>query len=146
MIDVTAAEGSVIPMTTLSHLGGGGGRCERSGWLLVVLQWAGFMVPPMSVHWHTVVFFWSGWKLYMCPVYTWWNSLETTLVTGSLLFVAPVCRLAELSVCWIVMRVSRVSADSLLRVVSSVSLTIVWNIVWPRCRRGAAGRRLTDLA
>ena len=36
-------------------------------------------------------------KLYMCPVYTWWNSLETSLVTGSLLFVAPGLHLAELS-------------------------------------------------
>ena len=123
MIDVTAAEGSVIPMTTLSHLGGV--RFEHSGWLLVVSQWAGLMVPLISVHWHTVVFFWSDGKLYMCPVYTWWNSLETTLVTGSLLFVAPVCRLAGKSVCEIALRVLHVSADSLLRVVSSVSLTIV---------------------
>ena len=35
----------------------------------------------------------------MCPVYTWWLSLETALVTGSLLFVAPGRRLAELSDC-----------------------------------------------
>ena len=47
----------------------------------------------------------------MCPVYTWWNSLETALVTGSLLFVTPGCRLAELSDCEFVLRVSCVSAD-----------------------------------
>ena len=62
----------------------------------------------------------------MCPVYTWWNSVEIALVTGSLLFVAPGCRLAELSDCKFVLRVSRVSADLLLYVVSSVSLTILW--------------------
>ena len=62
----------------------------------------------------------------MCPVYTWWNSLETPLVTGSLLFVAPGCCLAELSDCEFVLRVSRVSADLLLCVGSSVFLTILW--------------------
>ena len=92
ILDGTAANGIKIPMTTMSHLEGG--RFERSGWLLAVSQWAGLMAPPMSVHWHTVVFCLSDRKLYMCPVYTWWNSFETTLVTGSLLFVAPVCRLA----------------------------------------------------
>ena len=76
-------------------------------------QWAGLMVPPMSARWHTVVFFWSDRKLCMCPVDTWWNSLETTLVTGSLLFVAPGRRLAELYDCEFVLRVSRVSADLL---------------------------------
>ena len=40
-------------------------------------------------------------------------------MTGSLLFVAPVSCLAELSVCEIVLCVSHVSADSLLCVVSS---------------------------
>ena len=79
------------------------------------------MAPPMNMHWHTVVFFRSGRKLYMCPVYTWWNSLDTTLVTRSLLFVAPVCRLAELSDCRIVLRMSRVSPDLLLYIVGSVS-------------------------
>ena len=101
MLDGKAADGREIPMTMMSHLGGS--RFERSGWLLAVSQWAGLMAPPMSVHWHTVVFFWCDRKLYMCPVHTWWNSLETTLVTGSLLFIAPVCRLAELSDCRIVL-------------------------------------------
>ena len=36
MIDATAAEGSVIPMTTLSYLGGG--QLECSGWPLSVSQ------------------------------------------------------------------------------------------------------------
>ena len=71
MMDVTAAEGSMIPMTMLSHLGGGGGQLERSGWPLIVSQWAGLMVPPTSAQWHTVVLFWSDRKLCMCPVYTW---------------------------------------------------------------------------
>ena len=74
MLDGKAADGREIPMTMMSHLGGG--RFQRSGWLLAVSQWAGLMAPPMSVHWHTVVFFRCDRKLYMCPVYTWWNSLE----------------------------------------------------------------------
>ena len=55
MMDVTAAEGSMIPMTTLSHLGGG--QLERSGWPLIVSPWAGLMVPPMSalVHCHVLL-------------------------------------------------------------------------------------------
>ena len=36
----------------------------------------------------TVVLFWSGGKLYMCPVYTLWDSFETAPVTGSLHSVA----------------------------------------------------------
>ena len=36
MMDVTAAEGSMIPMTTLSQLEGG--QLERSGWPLIVSQ------------------------------------------------------------------------------------------------------------
>ena len=83
----------------------------------------------MSVHWYTVVFFWSGGKLYVCPVYTWWNSLETAPVTGSQLFITPVCRLAELSDCGIVLHVSRVSADLLLYIVGSVSRTVF--VLWP---------------
>ena len=47
MMDVTAADGSEIPMTTLSHQGGG--RSELSGWLLVVSHWAELMAPPMNV-------------------------------------------------------------------------------------------------
>ena len=46
-MDVTAVEGSMIPMTTLSHLGGV--KLKRSGWPLIVSQWAGLMVHPMSV-------------------------------------------------------------------------------------------------
>ena len=124
MIDVTAAEDSMIPMTTLSFLGAG--QLERSGWPLSVSQWVGLMVPPMSARWHTVVLFRSGGKLYMCPMYTWCNSFETALVTGSLLFVAPGGRLAELSDNELAMHVSRVSIDSLLCVVTFVSLTILW--------------------
>ena len=45
-------------------------------------------------------------------------------MTGSLLFVAHVCRLAKLSVCEIVLSVLHVSADSLLCVVSSVSIVL----------------------
>ena len=56
-------------------------------------------------------------------MYTWWNSLETALVTGSLLFVAPGGRLAELSDYEFVLHVSHVSIDLLLCVVSFVSLT-----------------------
>ena len=84
-IDVTAVAGNMVSMTTLSHLGGGGGRMERSEWPLIVWQWAGLMAPPTSVRWHTAVLFWSGGNLYMCPVYTWWDSFETAPVTGSLL-------------------------------------------------------------
>ena len=41
MMDVTAAENSMLPMTMLSHLGGGGGQSERSEWLPKVSQWVG---------------------------------------------------------------------------------------------------------
>ena len=46
-------------------------------------------------------------------------------MTGSLLFVASVCRLAELSDCRIVLRVLRVSADLWLYIVGSVSRTVI---------------------
>ena len=78
-----------------------------------VIQWTGFIIPPMRARWRTVVLFWSGGNLYMCPVYTCWNSLETTLVTGSLLFVAPECRLAEVNNCVFMLRVSSVAAARL---------------------------------
>ena len=133
-MDVTAAEGSMIPMTS---------QLEHSGWPLIVPQWAGLLVPPMSASWRTAVFFRNGRKLYICPVYTWWNSLETALVTGSLLFITPGCCLAELSDCEIVLRVSCVSADLLLCVMSSVSLTIPWR----HCATGMAtgsGRPAVD--
>ena len=53
------------------------------------------MAPPMSTWLHTVVFFWSGEKLYICPVYTWWISFETVPVTGSLVSVAANLCVAE---------------------------------------------------
>ena len=52
------------------------------------------MAPPMSVRLRTVVFFWSGEKLYICPAYTWWISFETALVNGSLVSVAANIRVA----------------------------------------------------
>ena len=52
--------------------------------------------------------------------------LDTALVTGSLLFVDPGCRLADLSDCEFVMLVSRVSADLFLCVVCRVFLTGLW--------------------
>ena len=116
MMDVTAAENNMIPMTTLSHLGGGG-QLERSGWLPKVSQWAWLRALPMRAHQCTVMFFGNDRKPYMCPVYTWGTSLETALVTGSLLFVAPGCRLADLSACEFAMCVSRVSADLFMCVV-----------------------------
>ena len=85
VIDVTAADGAEIPMTTLSHLGGG--QFKRALWLQTVSQWAGLLASPMRVPWHTVMSFWSGGMLCMCPVYTWWNLLKTAPVTASLLFV-----------------------------------------------------------
>ena len=58
----------------------------------------------------------SDGELYICSVFFWWNSLDTSLVTGSLLFVIPVHR-------GIVLRLSRVSADFLLWAVDGVSRT-----------------------
>ena len=77
---------------------------------------AGLLAPPMSVLGHTVMSSWSDVELYIWSVFIWRNSLETTLVTGSLLFVTPVC-------CGIVQRLSRVSADFLLCAVDGVSRT-----------------------
>ena len=99
---VTSADYLGIPMTTLSRLEGG--QCERSEWPLVQSQGAGLMAPPMSVLGHTVVSSCSDGELYISSVFLWWNSLGTALVTGSLLFAAPVR-------CGIVLRLSRVSAD-----------------------------------
>ena len=98
----------MISMTTLSHRGGGGGRLERAEWSLIVPQWAEFMAPPMRVRGDTVVLFWSGGKLYMCPVCTWWDSFETAPVTGSLLSVAANRRFAE--ICDLFLRVVDSSA------------------------------------
>ena len=69
VMDVTAAEESMTPMTTLSHLGGGQSECSE--WLPKVSQWAGLGALPMRAHWRTVVFFGKDRKLYKCPVYTW---------------------------------------------------------------------------
>ena len=73
----------------------GGNRLERSGWLPIVMQWTGLMAPPMSEWLCTVVFFWSGDKLYICLVYPWRMSFETAPVTGSLVSVAANLRVAE---------------------------------------------------
>ena len=49
----------------------------------------------MSVRGDTVVLFGSVGKLYMCLVYTWWDSFEIAPVTGSLLSVTPYRLFAE---------------------------------------------------
>ena len=108
VMDVTAAEESMIPMTTLSHLGGG--QSERSEWLPKVSQWAELGALPMRAQWRTVILFGKDRKLYKCPVYTWETSFETALVTGLLLFVAPGCHLSDLSAGEFVLRVLGVSA------------------------------------
>ena len=124
-MDVTTAEDNVIPMAALLHLGGG--QSEHSEWLQQVLQWAGLGALPMRAHWRTVAFFGKDRNLYMCPVFTWWTSLETTRVTGSLLFAAPGCRLSDLSAGEIVLRVSRDSADLLLSGVRPVLRIVLWD-------------------
>ena len=67
----------------------------------------------------------------MCPVFTWWTSLETTPVTTpvtrSLLIAAPGCRLSDLSAGEIVLRVSRDSTDLLLSCVCRVLRTVLWD-------------------
>ena len=62
VMDVTAAEDSVIPMTTLTHLGGG--QSERSEWLPQVLQWAGLEALLMRAHGRTIMFFRKDMNLY----------------------------------------------------------------------------------
>ena len=93
MMGVTAVAGVMISVAMLTHLGGD--RLERYWWLLIVVQWAGLLAPPMSMRLLSVVFFWSGEKLYICPLYTWWISFETTPVTGSLVSVAANLYVAE---------------------------------------------------
>ena len=61
VMDVTAAEDSLIPMTALSHLGGG-----QSDWLPQVSQWAGIGALPIRVHWRTVTFFGKDRNLVRC--------------------------------------------------------------------------------
>ena len=80
---------------------------------------------PMRVHWRTVMFFGKDRNLYMCPMFTWWTSLETTPVTGLLLFAAPGCYLSDLSAGEIVLHVSRDSADFLLSGVCRVLQTVL---------------------
>ena len=70
VMGVTAVAGTRVSVATLTHLGGG--RMECTGWLPMVTQWAGRMAPLMSVWLCTVVFFWSGEKMYICLVHTWW--------------------------------------------------------------------------
>ena len=105
----------------------GGGQSERSEWLPKVSQWAGIGALPMRAHWRTIMFFGKDRKLYKCPVYTWGTSLETAPVTGSLLFVAPGCRLSDLSAGEFVMRVSRVSANLFLCGVCRAPRTVFWD-------------------
>ena len=137
LMNVTTADGRGIPMTMLSHLEGG--RFERPEWPLVVSQGTGLMAPPMSVLGHTVVSFRSDGELYIWSVFFWWNSLETSLMTGSLLFVAPVRR-------GIVLRLSQVSADFLLCAVDGVSRTAFGERWWPSWRLGTAGPAPTSTA
>ena len=89
---------AVAGVATLTHPpggGGGGDHLEGSGWLQIVMLWAGLMAPPMSAWLCTVVLFWSGEKMYICLVYTWWMSFETIPLTGSLVSVAANLRLDE---------------------------------------------------
>ena len=110
MLDIMAAEGGEIPMTMLAHLGGGG-QLIRALWVAAVCVTVGgapgFSNERALAH-RRVLLEWR--EDVMCPVYTWWNSLEAAPVTRSLLFVAPVCHLAEFSDCVIVLHVSRAYA------------------------------------
>ena len=117
----------------------GVGRIE-----LQVSQWAGLGSLPMRAHWRTVTFFGKDRNLYMCPVFTWWTSLETTPVTGSLLFAAPGCRLSDLSAGEIVLRVSRGSADLLLSGVRRVLQIFLWDYHRTEMAMGATARSGVD--
>ena len=77
---VTAVAGVMISIAMLTYLGCD--HLERSGWLLIVLQWAELMAPPMSARLRTVVLFWSGDRLIICSMYIWWISFDTSPVTG----------------------------------------------------------------
>ena len=87
----------------------------------------GLTAPPMSVLWHTIGSPWCDEKLYTWAVFISRNSLETTPVTGSLLVVAPKCRLATLGDCRIALHLSHVLADLLLCAVDFVSRTVLVN-------------------
>ena len=140
VMDVTAAEDSPIPVTALSHLGGG--QSEHSEWLPQVSQWAGLGALPIRAHWCTVTFFVKDRNLYMYPVYTWRTSLETAPVTGSLLFVAPGYCLSDLSAGEIVLCVSRVSANLFLCLVCAECLGLFFGIIIRlRWRWGATARQ-----
>ena len=52
---------------------------------------------PIRAHWHTVTFFGKIRIMYKCPVFARRTSLDTTPVTGSFLFDATGCRLADFS-------------------------------------------------
>ena len=127
VMDVTASEVDTIPITALSHLGGGQSECSE--WLQQVSRWAGLRALPMRVHKRTVAFFGKIRILYKCPVFAGRTSLDTTPVTGSLLFAAPGCRLTDFSAGGIVLRVSRDSAGLLLAGVCRV-LRIVLRIYY----------------
>ena len=90
VMDVTVSVDDVIPTTALSHMGGS--LSERSEWLLQVSQWARLKALPMGSHWRTVAFFRKIGILYKCPVFAGRTSIDTTPVTGSLLFATPGCR------------------------------------------------------
>ena len=111
-------------------------------------QWAGLGALQMRVHWRTVRFFGKVRKLYMCPVYKWETSLETALVTGSLLLVAPGCHLNNVSAGEFVLRVSRVSANLFLCGVRRVRRTVLWDHRMAEMAMGsdspAAGRSGVD--
>ena len=80
-------------------------------------------------------------SVYMCPVFTWWTSLETTPVTGSLLFAAPGCRLSDICAREIVLHVWRDSADLLLSEGSECVGLFFEIIIRLRWRWGATARQ-----
>ena len=101
----------MISLTTLSCLGGGGDRSQCSDWPLIALQWAELADLPMSVLRHIVVSIRECERLYIRPVFDWCGPV----VTGSLLFIAPVRRQAAASSCGVVLGSPQVSAGVLLR-------------------------------
>ena len=48
------------------------------------------MASPMNVLGHINVSSWRDGELYISSMFVWWTSFGTSLVTGSLLFAAPV--------------------------------------------------------
>ena len=102
---VAMTQDVVISQPTLSRLGGDRSQC--SDWLLIALQWAELAAPPMSVLGHTILL--AG-RLYIRTVFDWCG----LLVTGSLLFVAPVRHQATASSGGVVLGSPQVSAGVLL--------------------------------